>query len=108
MLLSSLTIFFLAAAFLSYEILLMRILSIVSWSHYAYMVVSLAMLGLGFSGVILALFPKFFKNWRKEIILGGSFLFTLTIPLSFSLAQRLPTNFLYLIWDWKRVDRGKP
>jgi len=100
MLLAFLTIFFSATAFLAYEILIMRILSILNWSHYAYMVVSLAMLGLGFSGVALVLFPKFFNRWRNTIILVGCFLFSFSIPLTFYLNQKLPLNFLYLLWDW--------
>ena len=78
----------------------MRTLSIQEWSHYAYMVVSLAMLGLGFSGVIIALFYKFFKNHREKIILSSLFLFSLSIPISFYLSTKLPLNSLYIVWDW--------
>jgi len=103
MLLTFLTILLTAASFLAYEILIMRILSILNWSHYAYMVVSLAMLGLGFSGVLLVIFPKFFKHWRNTIILVGCFLFSFSIPMAFYLNQKLPLNFLYLLWDWRQL-----
>jgi hypothetical protein len=102
MLFAFLTILLTAAGFLAYEILIMRTLSILNWSHYAYMVVSLAMLGLGFSGVVLAVFAKFFNRWRNEIILAGCFLFSFSIPITFHLNQKLPLNFLYLIWDWRQ------
>ncbi len=64
------------------------------------MVISLSMLGLGFSGVILCVFAKFFNRWRNEIILVGCFLFGFSIPITFYLNQKLPLNFLYLVWDW--------
>ena len=41
----------LSAATLAYEILLMRLLSISHWHHFAYMIISLALLGYGASGV---------------------------------------------------------
>jgi len=100
MLFPFLTIFLLAATLLGYEILLMRLLSIVNWSHYAHMVISLAMLGLAFSGVIIAIFPEFFKKKRKEIIFFGCLCSSLAIPLTFYLNQKLPLNYLYLLWDW--------
>ena len=44
-----------SAAALGYEILLMRMLSIVQWHHFAWMVISLALLGYGASGTAIAL-----------------------------------------------------
>jgi hypothetical protein len=102
MLLPSLTIFFISCALLSYEILLMRILSIVNWGHYAYMAVSLAMLGLGFSGVLLAFGSRFFKRFRNRLVLAGCFLFSVSLPLCTYLSHRIPVNYLYLIWDGKQ------
>ena len=102
MVITFLTLFLAAVTFLVYEILLMKTLSIVGWSHYAYMVVSLSMLGLGFSGVILGLFPKFFRQNRDICILIGGFLFGLILPLTFYINQKLPLNYLYLVWDWRQ------
>ena len=102
MLIAFLTLFLAAATFLVYEILLMKILSLVGWSHYAYMVVSLSMLGLGFSGVMLGLFHNFFLKYRNLFILAGGFAFSLLLPLTFYVNQRLPLNYLYLMWDWRQ------
>ena len=44
-----------SAAALAYEILLMRLFSIILWHHFAYMIISLALLGYGASGVLLTL-----------------------------------------------------
>lgn len=102
MLLPFITIFFVSCALLSYEILLIRILGIINWGHYAYMAVSLSMLGLGFSGVLLALGSDFFRRFRSRLILGGCFLFSISVPLCFHLSHRLPVNYLYLIWDGRQ------
>ena len=44
-----------SAGALAYEVLLTRLFSIVQWHHYAYMVISIALLGYGVSGAFLAL-----------------------------------------------------
>jgi hypothetical protein len=43
---------------LGLEILLMRLFSIAWWHHFAYMVISLALLGYGASGTFLTLGPN--------------------------------------------------
>jgi len=51
-------LFFTSASVLAYEILLMRLLSISFWTHFAYMVISLALLGFGTSGSFLFLLSR--------------------------------------------------
>lgn len=102
MLIPFLTIFFISSGLLSYEIFLIRILAIIKWGHYAYMVVSLAMLGLGFSGVLLVFASEFFRQFRNILILIGCFLFSLSVPVCFYLGNKVPVNYLYLIWDIKQ------
>lgn len=48
----------LSATALAYEVLLMRLFSIIQWHHFAYMIISLALLGYGISGTLIALFQK--------------------------------------------------
>ena len=43
-----------SCAAIAYEILLMRVLSIVQWHHFAWMIISLALLGYGASGSAIA------------------------------------------------------
>ena len=44
-----------SAAALAYEILLIRLFSIIQWHHFAYMIISLSLLGYGASGMFLSL-----------------------------------------------------
>ena len=44
-----------SAAILAYEVLLARLFSIIQWYHFAYMVISIALLGYGASGTFMAL-----------------------------------------------------
>ncbi|MHC4949002.1 MAG: spermidine synthase family protein, partial [Planctomycetota bacterium] len=45
----------LSASVLAFEIALMRVLLVASWHHFAFLVISLALLGFGVSGTVLAL-----------------------------------------------------
>ncbi len=66
-----LTVALLSAALISYQVILMHVLSIVQWHHFAYMIISAAMLGFGASGTILALFrgKKLFQSSSTVFIL---------------------------------------
>ena len=44
-----------SAGALAYEILLARLFAIIQWYHFAYMIISIALLGYGASGTFLAL-----------------------------------------------------
>ena len=41
------------AAALGYEILLTRLFSVIQWHHFAYMMISVAMLGYGAAGTLV-------------------------------------------------------
>ena len=43
-----------SASVLSYQVILVRAFSIGQWHHFAYMVISIALLGFGASGTLLA------------------------------------------------------
>jgi hypothetical protein len=54
----SLSIAFLSAAIIAFQLALIQILSIVQWYHFAYMIISIALLGFGAAGSLLVLFRK--------------------------------------------------
>ncbi len=58
MLLTYLGVFLLSVASLAFEITLTRVFSVAQWYHFAFMTVSIALLGFGASGSFLALFPS--------------------------------------------------
>ncbi|MFZ3047791.1 MAG: hypothetical protein WA151_17900, partial [Desulfatirhabdiaceae bacterium] len=48
----------LSVAAIAYQLALMQILSITQWHHFAYMVISVALLGFGAAGTCLSLLKK--------------------------------------------------
>jgi hypothetical protein len=51
-------VFLLSASTLAFEIVLSRLFSIAQFYHFAFMTVSLALLGAGASGTALSVFPS--------------------------------------------------
>ena len=88
-----------SAAAIAYEILLMRVLSIVQWHHFAYMIISLALLGYGVSGTFIAI-CKLWLEPRFELAFSCSaLLFSVTIVACYVLGQRVPFNALEIVWN---------
>src|SRR5512138_2374294 len=97
---TSLTIFLCSVASLAYEVALTRIFTISLWYHFAFMIISIAMLGFAASGVALALYPAMKKIERigsYSLILGNA------IPLSFLLANQVPFDPAQLAWDRAQI-----
>ena len=92
-------ILLISAAALAYEVLLIRLFSIIQWHHFAYMVISLALLGYGASGSFVTLLrARLLADFPKAFLLNAN-LFGLSAALCFLLAQQLPFNTLELFWD---------
>jgi spermidine synthase len=94
-----------SAAALAYEVLLMRLFSIIQWHHFAYMIISLALLGYGASGTFLALagtslLRRFERTYWLCLVLFG-----LSAVACGLLAQRIPFNAEEVLWDWQQPVR---
>ena len=89
----------LSAAVLAYEVLLMRLLAIVQWHHFAYMVISIALLGFGASGSFLFLTQKWLKPRFIFGFAANALLFGASALAGFALSGRVPFNALEVVWD---------
>ena len=89
----------LSAAALAYEVLLVRLFSIIQWHQFAFMIISVALLGYGAGGSFLSLWAA-----RLETRFGAAFVIQAalfgasTIPC-FLAAQALRFNPLEALWD---------
>jgi len=92
----------LSAAAIGYEILLMRLLSITQWHHFAYLIISLALLGYGASGTFLTLTQHWLLPRFAMVFISSAVLFSLSTTGSFVLAQQLPFILLEVMWDYRQ------
>ena len=88
-----------SAAALAYEILLMRLFSIILWHHFAYMIISLALLGYGASGVLLTVAGRAVQERFAPLFCAAAAAFGISAIGCFVLAQRVPFNPLEILWD---------
>jgi len=93
-------IFNASLASLSYEIALMRAFSISLWYHFAFMVISIAMLGIGASGTALSVFP-ILKDIRR--VPHYALALAISIPASYVLANTVPFDPIRLPWDRMQI-----
>ncbi|MCD2450003.1 SAM-dependent methyltransferase [Methylicorpusculum oleiharenae] len=94
-----LAIFITSACSLAYEVLLIRLFSIIQWHHFAYLIISLALLGYGVSGVFLAFNRERLKAVYPRAIYANLVLFALSVPGCFWIAQQIPFNSVQILWS---------
>jgi spermine/spermidine synthase len=93
----------LSALSLAYEILLMRLFSIIQWHHYAYMMIALALLGYGMSGTFIALGQRYLLPRFRGIYIACLLFFGLSAVLCFIAAQAIPFNGEEILWDGRQT-----
>ncbi len=89
----------LSATALGYEVLLMRLFSIIQWHHFAYMIISLALLGYGISGTLIALIQKPLLKHFSLAYPALLILFSLSSMGCYLLVQQIPFNAEEIFWD---------
>ncbi|MEW6570540.1 MAG: hypothetical protein AB1390_05125 [Nitrospirota bacterium] len=89
-------IFLCSLSSLAYEISLTRIFSVSLWYHFAFMIISIAMLGIGLSGTILSLYPRL-----RDLSNIGTYSFFLGtgIFLSYLITNQIPFDPVKLSWS---------
>ncbi len=100
-----LAVAFLSASTLAFEILLVRVFAIEQFHHFAYMAISIAMLGFGTSGTFLALMRPDPDKSRRWFVWMAVLVPALLIA-SVTLVHRIPLDSVQLLWDpwqWPRL-----
>jgi hypothetical protein len=87
-----------AAGALAFEVLLTRLLAVVHWHHFAGMVISLALLGYGASGALLAPLLERLRPHAPLAFAGAAALSGVAAVAATTLAQAVPFNALEAVW----------
>jgi len=96
-------IFFISAASLALELILIRILSIGHWHHFSYLIISTALLGFGAGGTVISVFGKFLKSRYKLALWAFAMGLAIAVPFVFAASQKVGFDELQLIWDWRQL-----
>jgi hypothetical protein len=97
-------LFLISAAVLADEVVLVRAFSIGLWHHFAYMVISVALLGFGASGTLLAVLGRRKTSFDTHVggagwLAASAVLFAVAFPLAFALVQKIPFDPFLIVWD---------
>ncbi len=87
------------------ELALMRMLSLRFWSHFAYMVISVAILGFGSSGTAMILLRRWIVPAKRTWMFGAALALAVSVPAIFLAARALPLDVQFLAWDLSQVGR---
>lgn len=101
----------LAAAVLLLEGALTRFLAVAQFYHFAFLVVSLALLGFGASGALLSMFPQWYsKNSEPaaqenlgRLLATSGVGFAVGVGLIFLVVNHLPFDSYSITWDRRQV-----
>jgi hypothetical protein len=98
-----LSIALLSATALAYEILLMRLFSIIQWHNFAYMIISIALLGYGASGTFLTLTRRWAIRHFTGLFIASGLFFSLSSVACFLIGQHIPFNPLEMAWSSDQI-----
>ena len=92
-----------SATALAYELLLMRLLSLLHWQHFAAMIISLALLGYGASGSFLTVSREWLAGRPGLALRVNAALFAIAMAAGYLFSGDIPFNGLELIWDCRQL-----
>ena len=92
-------IFFIALSTLLLEFTLTRILSVALWHHFAFLIISIALLGFGISGVFVSLNKKISGIETGKLLTYLSILYGLSVMTSFILMNKIPFDPFSLLTE---------
>lgn len=97
----------LSATVIAFQLVLMQIFSITQWYHFAHMIISIALLGFGVSGTVLALFRKTFLKHFSALFPSLLFLSSAGMATVTYVIHTGPVRFdTYLLFnDYRHIVR---
>ena len=93
----------LSAATLTFEITLTRLFSVAQFYHFAFMIVSIALLGFGASGTALAIFPALGRKDPKKSLGRLALAAGLSLLGAYLLTNGLPFDSFSIAWERRQV-----
>ncbi|MBN2381859.1 hypothetical protein JXQ70_03165 [bacterium] len=85
-----------SAASLLMEVTMTRIFAVAFFNQFAFLIISTALFGFGFSGVFLSIFKGLTKYSFERVLMYSSICFTLTLVLTLKIVVSIPLQFKHL------------
>jgi hypothetical protein len=92
-----------SAVVLAVQVIFLRALAVTGHYHFAYLIISIALLGFGASGTVLSLLEGVLRNRFEELAFGALAAFTVTTALSYGALQSVSPDMFYLLYSGEEV-----
>ncbi len=92
----ALPIVLIGATGIAFEVSLVRVFSIAQWHHFAYMIISMALLGFAASGTVLGLVADRIRGREDTALRVGAFLLAPSLIVCYEISQAIPFETLQL------------
>jgi len=89
-------ILLIGATGIAFEVALVRVFSIAQWHHFAYMIISMALLGFAVSGTVLGLLGDRIRGREPQLLRIGAFLLPVSLIVCYEASQAIPFETLQL------------
>jgi len=96
-------LFFISAAGIAFELYIMRIFSVGSWSNFGSLVISTALLGIGLAGIILTFVEEHIRKRPERYLSILAILLPLFMTGAVIVAQMVPFNPIFLASDSRQL-----
>ena len=93
----------LSAAMLIFELALTRLFALAQFYHFAFLVVSLALLGFGASGTLLTIFPRIKEETLEKTLSRVGIGFILSIWITYAVINWLPFDSYSIAWERRQI-----
>jgi SAM-dependent methyltransferase len=100
-----LSIFFISAALIAYQLLLVKLFSIQYWYHFAYLIISIALLGFGASGAFILVFRNFLNRHAALVLFACPILTVPAIWINVYLSHAIGFNPMMIVWQKSEIIR---
>ncbi len=98
------TSFFTSAGVLAFELAVMRILLVASWHHFAFLVISIVLLGFGASGTALHLTRQWAERHGPHLLFALLLATAAAMPILSGVAQHVPIEArLTPVLFWRQI-----
>ena len=88
-----------SASGIAYELVFMRVFAIAQWYHFAYMIISVAMLGFGAAGTFISLFSSWVRSRAATVFRWSIWLTGAAIPACYMGSQLVPFETYQIVTD---------
>ncbi len=92
-------LFLVSAGSLAFQVTLTRLFSLAQWYHFAFMAISLALLGIGASGSFLHIAPSPIRKRLPELVPWTGLAFSLSVLISYLAANFIPFDSYRIAWE---------